>query len=72
MHFDLGDWKSQQQLQNLPPQVGFQLPKGNFADVGAVSTAVFYNICLHSRTPEALKKCERRCMPRFPVHRGSV
>jgi len=47
MHFGLGDWKSQQQLRNLPPQVGFQLPKGNFADVGAVSTAAFYDICLH-------------------------
>jgi len=42
-----GDWKSQQRLGNLPPQVEFQSPvlracgKGNFASIGAVSTAVF-------------------------------
>jgi len=42
MRFGFGDWKSQQQLRNLPAQVGFQPPKGGFADVGAVSTAVFY------------------------------
>ncbi len=42
-----GDWKSRQQLRNLPSQVGFQPPQGGFADVGAVSTAVFCNTCLH-------------------------
>ena len=36
---DLGDWKSQQRLQNLPAQVDFQSPEGDFANVGAVRFA---------------------------------